>query len=641
MNQHQNVIFKMITFHLRRLKIQKKHFSIGTHLYQNFSNIPVERIRNFSIIAHVDHGKSTLADRLLEVTGAISKNSDNRQVLDNLQVEKERGITVKAQTVSILYKHKNENYLLNLIDTPGHVDFSNEVSRSLAACDGVILLVDACHGVQAQTVANYHMAKSRNLAVIPVLNKIDIKHANPERVIMDLHLLFGIHHSRVLKISAKLGTGIPEVLESVIQNIPPPNVNRETPFRALIFDSWFDKYRGALNLVYVNDGSVKIGDDIQSFTSGKSYPIRSLSLLRPVETAVNEIAAGQVGLIGCNMRNSKDSIIGDTLHLKQTKINPLTTFKPQQPMVFAGVFPSDQSKHVALRSAIDKLILNDSAVTVTTDSSPALGQGWRLGFLGLLHMEVFCQRLEQEYAAEPVITAPSVTYRLKIKNARLIKQLGKNILEISNAAMFPEPSEVEEYHEPLVIGTIITPTKYLGETISLCVDRRGVQQSSINIDNDRILMKYILPLSEIILDFNDRLKSLSSGFASFNYEDHGYHITHVVRLDIHLNGKKVEEFSRIVHCTKATTIGKDMVVRLKELIPRQMVQIAIQACVGSKILARETIKAYRKDVTAKLYGGDVTRRMKLLKQQSEGKKKMRMFANINVPHETFVNVLKR
>ncbi|XP_055912621.1 translation factor waclaw, mitochondrial isoform X2 [Eupeodes corollae] len=479
-------------------------------LPEDLSSIPIERIRNFSIIAHVDHGKSTLADRLLELTGAISKDSQNRQVLDSLQVEKERGITVKAQTVSILHKYKNENYLLNLIDTPGHVDFSNEVSRSLAACDGVILLVDACHGIQAQTVANYYLAKSRKLSVVPVLNKIDIMHANPERVIKDLNSLFGIDPSEVLKISAKLGTGILEVLPKVIEKISPPNVNRNTPFRALIFDSWFDKYRGALNLIYVHDGFLKIGDEIQSFTSGKSYPIKSISLLRPMETAVTKISAGQVGLISCNMRNSKESIIGDTIHIKTTECTPITSFKPQKPMVFAGIYPSDQSKHVVLRGAIEKLVLNDSAVTVSLDSSPALGQGWRLGFLGLLHMEVFCQRLQQEYSVEPVITAPSVIYRLKLKNPKVIKQHGNNILELSNAALFPEPPDVEEYYEPLVSGTIITPTEFLGDIISLCVDRRGVQESSVNIDNDRILMKYILPLSEIIFDFNDRLKSTFS-----------------------------------------------------------------------------------------------------------------------------------
>ncbi|TDG44598.1 hypothetical protein AWZ03_009004 [Drosophila navojoa] len=610
-------------------------------LLQEFSRMPVKRIRNFSIIAHVDHGKSTLADRVLELTGAIARNAGQNQVLDSLQVERERGITVKAQTASIFYQYKKELYLLNLIDTPGHVDFSNEVSRSLAACDGVILLVDACHGVQAQTVANFHLAKQRQLAVVPVLNKIDIKHAQPDQVAKDMQLLFGIDPDSVLRVSAKLGTGVAQVLERVIETIPPPNVDRESAFRALIFDSWFDKYRGALNLIYVLNGQLNVGQEIQSLATKKMYPVKSLSVLRPAESAVESLLAGQVGLVGCNMRNSKESIIGDTIHLKHQTAEAAGSYRPQQPIVFAGVFPADQSKHVALRSAIDKMVLNDSAVTVSVDSSPALGQGWRLGFLGLLHMEVFCQRLEQEHGAEPIITAPSVTYRIVLRNPKLIKQHGRNTLDISNAALLPEPTNIEEYYEPLVLGTIITPTEYVGQIIGLCVERRGLQQSSVNIDESRILMKYVLPLSEIILDFHDRLKSLSSGYASFSYEDHGYHLTQLVRLDIHLNGRPIEELCRIVHVSKATGVARQMVHKLKDLIPKQMVQIAIQACVGSKVLARETIKAYRKDVTAKLYGGDVTRRMKLLKQQAEGKKKMRMFANIRVPHETFIDVLKR
>ncbi|XP_060663756.1 translation factor waclaw, mitochondrial-like isoform X2 [Drosophila nasuta] len=608
---------------------------------RQLSELPVERIRNFSIIAHVDHGKSTLADRLLELTGAIARNAGQNQVLDNLQVERERGITVKAQTASIFYKHRNATYLLNLIDTPGHVDFSNEVSRSLAACDGVILLVDACHGVQAQTVANYHLAKQRQLAIVPVLNKIDIKHANPDQVTKDMQLLFGIEPASVLRVSAKLGTGVEQVLQRVIETIPHPRVQRDCDFRALIFDSWFDKYRGALNLIYVLNGQLQPGQDIQSLATKKMYNVKTLSLLRPAECPLETLSAGQVGLLACNMRNSKESIIGDTLHLKHQAATAAGSYKPQQPIVFAGIFPVDQSRHVALRSAIDKTVLNDSAVTVSVDSSPALGQGWRLGFLGLLHLEVFCQRLQQEHDVEPIITAPSVTYRIVLSNPRLIKQHGRNTLDISNAALLPEPNSIEQYHEPLVLGTIITPSDYVGPIIGLCVERRGVQQSCVNIDEQRMLMQYVLPLSEIILDFHDRLKSLSSGYASFSYEDHGYHLTHLVRLDIHLNGRNCEELCRIVHVSKALGVARQMVNKLKELIPRQMVQIAIQACVGSKVLARETIKAYRKDVTAKLYGGDVTRRMKLLKQQAEGKKKMRSIANIRVPHDTFIDVLKR
>ncbi|XP_049287749.1 translation factor GUF1 homolog, mitochondrial [Anopheles funestus] len=608
-----------------------------------YDEIPVSRIRNFSIIAHVDHGKSTLADRLLEMTGTIAKHSSNKQVLDSLQVEKERGITVKAQTASLIYRHAGHKYLLNLIDTPGHVDFSNEVSRSLAACNGVILLVDANQGVQAQTVANYHLARSKQLVIVPVLNKIDLKNSRPEAVCNELLTLFDIDPDEVLKVSAKLGTGCDEVLASIVNRLPAPNANRDANFRALIFDSWFDKYRGALNLIYIRDGEITTGQEIVSCHSGKAYEVKSLALLRPDERKVDRLVAGQVGLLGCNMRTSKESQIGDTLYLKRNKTCvPLPGFKPQQPMVFAGVYPPDQTQHPVLKSAIEKLVLNDSAVTVTPDSSPALGQGWRLGFLGLLHLDVFSQRLQQEYDAEPVLTAPSVTYKIKLSGTKAIAAHGGNeIVYISNPALLPDRSMVDEYFEPYVLGTIIAPTDCVGAIIGLCVERRSVQKTSINIDNDRIMTTYLMPLNEIVLDFHDQLKSVSSGYASFDYEDHGYVETSIVRMDVLLNGQLVEELCTITHTSKAQSHARQLVLKLKELIPRQMVQIAIQAVVGGKVLARETIKAYRKDVTAKLYGGDVTRRMKLLKQQSEGKKKMRSIANINVPRDTFINVLKR
>ncbi|XP_058815153.1 translation factor GUF1 homolog, mitochondrial [Topomyia yanbarensis] len=623
-----------------------RHMSISSRLQSEditYDQIPVSRIRNFSIIAHVDHGKSTLADRLLELTGSISSNAGNKQVLDSLQVEKERGITVKAQTASLLYKNGGENFLLNLIDTPGHVDFSNEVSRSLSACDGVILLVDANEGVQAQTVANYHLAKSKQLVIVPVLNKIDLKNARPEEVAQELFTLFEIDPDEVLRISAKLGTGCEAVLREIVRRLPAPDARRDENFRALIFDSWFDRYRGALNLVYVKDGNISIGQEIVSCHTGKTYEVRSLALLRPGEEQVNRLVAGQVGLLGCNMRTSKESNIGDTLYLKQDKTCvPLPGFKPQQPMVFAGVYPADQSQHPYLKSAIEKLVLNDSAVTVNPDSSPALGQGWRLGFLGLLHLDVFSQRLQQEYDAEPILTAPSVTYKIKLKGAKIIAAHGGNeIIHISNPALFPEKTLVEEYYEPFVLGTIIAPTECTGSIIGLCVERRAIQKTSINIDNNRIMTTYMMPLNEIVVDFHDQLKSISSGYASFDYEDHGYVASALVRMDILLNGQMVDELCTIVHISKAHSHARELVLKLKELIPRQMVQIAIQAVVGGKIVARETLKAYRKDVTAKLYGGDVTRRMKLLKQQSEGKKKMRSIANINVPRDTFINVLKR
>jgi translation factor GUF1, mitochondrial len=605
--------------------------------------VPVENIRNFSIIAHVDHGKSTLADRLLESTGAKKKDSGKHQVLDALEVEQERGITVKANAVSLLYKQNGQIYLLNLIDTPGHVDFANEVCRSLSASRGVILLVDANHGVQAQTLANYYLAASKNLKIVPVLNKIDLKNANPEQVTKDLNSLFDIEPEDVLKVSAKMGIGIESVFEHIISKIPPPESNYDLPLRAHLFDSWYDKYRGALNLMFIKDGELKVGQEIVSCDSKKSYIVKSLSILTPEERKVDRLIAGQIGLVGCNMRNSKEAIIGDTYHVKGKPVEALEAFKRLRPMIFAGIYPSDQSQHVQLRGAIEKLVLNDSVVTVAPDTSPALGHGFRLGFLGLLHLEVFVQRLQQEYQAEPIITAPSVSYRIKLKTAKAIQQKygGKVDLVVSNPKLLPESVHIEEYFEPTVIGTIITPDTYVGAIISLCIEKRGIQKSSTNLDDHRVMMTYQLPLAEVVVDFHDNIKSLSSGFASFDFEESEYVSTNLCKLDILLNGIPVEELSVICHVRKVEHYARDLVLRLKELIPRQMVTIAIQAVVGGNILARETIKAYRKDVTQWLYGGDVTRRMKLLKNQAEGKKKMRQFANINVPRDTFIKVLKR
>jgi translation factor GUF1, mitochondrial len=532
-------------------------------------------------------GKSTLADRLLEISGNITKTAGQSQVLDSLQVEKERGITVKAQSASLLYGHEGNTYLLNLIDTPGHTDFSHEVSRSLSACDGVILLVDANEGVQAQTVANYFLAASRKLVVIPVLNKIDPKNANPERVIGELISIFDIKPEDVLKISAKMGTGVETVLAKIVERIPAPTVDRSGKFRGLLFDSWYDKYRGALNLVYVKDGEVKVGQEICSHHTKKPYEVRTLSVMRPHEHKVQKLVAGQVGLIGCAMRSSKESLLGDTFHLKGQSVEPLPGFKLSQPMVFAGIYPNDQSQHVALKTAIDKLILNDSAVTCTPDSSPALGQGWRLGFLGLLHLEVFSQRLQQEHQAEPILTAPSVTYKIKLKPTKATVKQGSDIQFISNPMHLPDPIHVEEYFEPFVNGTIITPAEFVGQIIGLCVERRGIQQKACNLDENRVMLTYKLPLNEIVVDFHDSLKALSSGFASFDYEEAGFWPTHIVKLNVLLNGMPIEELSTIVHSSKATKYARELVLRLKDLIPRQMVQIAVQVTVGGKILARE------------------------------------------------------
>lgn len=533
--------------------------------------------------------------------------------------------------------------MLNLIDTPGHVDFANEVCRSLSASRGVILLVDANHGIQAQTLANFYLASTKNLKIVPVLNKIDLKHANPEQVTKDLQSLFDIDPKDVLRVSAKMGIGIDSVFEHVIEKIPPPDSDPSRPLRAHLFDSWYDKYRGALNLMFIKDGEIRVGQDIVSCDNGKSYNVRSLSLLTPEERKVDKLIAGQIGLVGCNMRNSKEALIGDTYHLKGVPVEPLEAFKKLRPMIFAGIYPSEQSQHVALRGAIEKLVLNDSVVTVSPDSSPALGHGFRLGFLGLLHLEVFAQRLQQEYQAEPIITAPSVTYHIRLKPAKAILQKygGHEMLTVSNPKLLPDAQHIEEYFEPMVLGTIITPSEFVGAIISLCMDKRGIQKSSINLDDDRVMMTYSLPLAEVVIDFHDHIKSLSSGFASFDFEESEYVSTNLCKLEIMLNGVAVEELSNIVHVRKVELYSRSLVIKLKELIPRQMVTIAIQAIVNGKVLARETIKAYRKDVTQWLYGGDVTRRMKLLKQQAEGKKKMRSVANINVPRDTFIRVLKR
>ncbi|KAK4887221.1 hypothetical protein RN001_003492 [Aquatica leii] len=605
-----------------------------------YSDIPIERIRNFSIIAHVDHGKSTLADRLLETTGAIKTNSENKQVLDKLQVERERGITVKAQSASLLYNYGGEEYLLNLIDTPGHVDFSNEVSRSLSACQGVILLVDANDGVQAQTVANFYLAFGKDLIIIPVLNKIDLKNADPDRVSKQLETLFDIDPTTVLKISAKLGLGINEVLQAIVTRLPPPPADRNLPFKALLFDSWYDRYRGVLSLIYIQDGQINVGDNISYHHTKKNYEVKTLSILRPQEESLSNLVAGQIGLVCCNMRSSSEAHIGDTLYRTGISVTPFSSFKPVRPMVFAGIYPLDQSQHINLRSAIEKLALNDSAVTISVETSPALGQGWRLGFLGLLHLEVFTQRLQQEYDAESILTAPSVTYKMKLKETKQTLKSGTE-LYVSNPVHFPDPLLVEEYYEPMVLGTIITPDRYLGAVMSLCLEKRGVQKSGTNIDNERVMLQFDLPLSEIVIDFHDTLKTISSGYASFDYEPIGFISTYLVKLEILLNGVAVDELSSIVHSSRAEIIARRMVARLKDIIPRQMIQIAIQAKVNGKILARETLKAYRKDVTAKLYGGDITRRMKLLAQQAAGKKRMKTVANISLPRETFIDVLRK
>uniref|UniRef100_A0A8C2M627 GUF1 homolog, GTPase n=1 Tax=Cricetulus griseus TaxID=10029 RepID=A0A8C2M627_CRIGR len=518
----------------------------------DMSRFPAEDIRNFSIIAHVDHGKSTLADRLLELTGTIDKTKKNQQVLDKLQVERERGITVKAQTATLFYSFKGKQYLLNLIDTPGHVDFSYEVSRSLSACQGVLLVVDANEGIQAQTVANFFLAFEAQLSVIPVINKIDLKNADPERVEKQIEKVFDIPSDECIKISAKLGTNVDSVLQAVIERIPPPKVHRENPLRALVFDSTFDQYRGVIANIALFDGVVSKGDKIVSAHTKKTYEVNEVGILNPNEQPTHKL----------------------------------------------------------------------------------------LGFLGLLHMEVFNQRLEQEYNASVILTTPTVPYKAVLSSAKLIKEYKEKEITIINPAQFPDKSKVTEYLEPVVLGTVVTPTEYTGKIMALCQARRATQENMIFIDENRVMLKYLFPLNEIVVDFYDSLKSLSSGYASFDYEDAGYQTAELIKMDILLNGNIVEELVTVVHKEKAYTVGKTICERLKDSLPRQLFEIVIQAAVGSKVIARETVKAYRKNVLAKCYGGDITRKMKLLKRQAEGKKKLRKIGNIEIPKDTFIKVLK-
>ncbi|XP_019864391.1 PREDICTED: translation factor GUF1, mitochondrial [Amphimedon queenslandica] len=593
--------------------------------------IGTDNIRNFGIVAHVDHGKSTLADRLLELTGTVRASPDNKQLLDRLPVERERGITVKAQTATMLYS----NHMLNLIDTPGHVDFSYEVSRSLSACDGVILLVDARQGVKAQTVANYLLAADAGLTVIPAVNKIDLHNADVPETISQMCVGFGFEEDEIHKISAKLGTGVPDLLNTVISNIPPPAGRPDSPLRLLLFDSWYDKYRGVVCVVTVRDGKVSRGDLVTSIHSSKKYEVADLGLLRPQQVPQNSLSTGQVGYVILGMKDSREALIGDTIcHTKcYSKVEPLPGLKPAKPMVFAGVYPMDQSEYTGLRASIERLILNDSSVSSQRDTSVALGQGWRLGFLGLLHMDVFIQRLEEEFNASVLLTTPSVPYQALMRDG--------SILQILNPSHFPDKNKVTEFREPIVKGTLIFPDQYLGKLLALCEERRGDQQQLVYLTSSRVMLKYILPLSEVVFDFFDQVKSISSGYASFDYEDAGYQKTKLVKLDILLNGQQVDALSCVVHADSAYSIGRSICSKLKDTIRRQLFEVAVQAAVGGRVIARESVKALRKDVTAKCYGGDITRKMKLLRQQREGKKRLKRIGNVELDRDAFLSVLKK
>lgn len=592
-----------------------------------------DKIRNFSIIAHIDHGKSTLSDRLLEVTGTLSSRTKNEQFLDKLQVEKERGITVKAQTVSMVYEYNGEKYLLNLIDTPGHVDFSYEVSRSLYACQGAILLVDAAQGVQAQTMANFYLAFNQDLKIIPVINKVDMANAQPEVVEEQLERIFDFQKNEMIRASAKSGIGISEILKSIVENIPAPQGNKDEDVKALLFDSWFDDYRGVICLIAVKNGVIRKGDYVALAQTGNEYEVLDIGIMYPDQTPTGALYPGQVGYLITGMKTVKEARVGDTIFHKKKVGKPFPGFTPAKPMVFAGIYPTDSTEFDLVRDAIEKLTLNDASVSVEKKSSTALGLGFRCGFLGLLHMDVFKQRLEQEYDLSVIATAPSVLYKFKMSNGEE--------LNIENPSEFPEITKIEEIYEPVIDATIIVPQKYLGSIIALCQEKRGIQKDLSYMDSERVILKYRLPLNEVATDFYDQLKSLSSGYASLDYEEAGYEPSDLVKLDVLLNGQPVDALSTIVHKEKAYYVGRGLAEKLKEVIHRQMFEVIIQAAIGAKIIARERVAPLKKDVTAKCYGGDITRKRKLLEKQKEGKKRMKQVGSVEVPQEAFLAILKK
>ena len=600
----------------------------------NLKEFPPDRIRNFAIIAHIDHGKSTLSDRLLEYTGTVTERMKKAQFMDKLQVERERGITVKAQTASMFYKHKGDLYLLNLIDTPGHVDFSYEVSRSLYACQGALLLVDAAQGVQAQTMANFYLAFDQDLTIVPIINKIDLPTADIPRVERELDTLFDFKKDEIILASAKAGIGIPEILDATIDRIPGPKGSPDKPLKALLFDSWFDEYRGIICLIALHDGIIKKGDMISLAQARTSYDVLEVGLMYPEPTPMKALYPGQVGYLITGMKSVKEARIGDTIYHTKKPVKAFPGFKPAKPMVFAGLYPVDSEDFESFQEAIEKLTLNDASVSFEKKSSTALGLGFRCGFLGLLHMDVFRQRLEQEYGLSIIPTAPSVLYKVKNKYS-------DDTIDVESPSDFPDPGTIETIYEPVIDATIIVPKEYLGNLIKLCEEKRGIQKGMSYLDEGRVILKYRLPLNEVATDFYDQLKSLSSGYASFDYEEAGYEPSNLVKMDILLNGKPVDALSVIVHKDNAYHIGRDLTERLKKAIPRQLYEVIIQAAIGAKIIARERVAPLRKDVTAKCYGGDITRKRKLLEKQKKGKKKMKQVGNVEIPQEAFLSILKK
>ncbi len=595
--------------------------------------IPQERIRNFSIIAHIDHGKSTLADRLLEITGAVSAREMRDQYLDRLDLERERGITIKAQAVRLYYERENgEVYQFNLIDTPGHVDFTYEVSRALSACEGTLLVVDASQGVEAQTLANLYLALENNLEIIPVINKIDLPQADIERTKREIEEIIGLPADEALLVSAKLGIGIKDVLEAIVKKIPPPKGKPEGPLRALVFDSWYDPYLGVVVLVRVVDGTLYPGQKIKFLSTGKTFEITKVGVFAPEATSIDKLSAGEVGFIAAGIKEVRDARIGDTITEANADVEPLPGFKEVKPVVFAGIFPVDSDDFLALKEAIEKLWLNDPAFSYEVETSSALGFGFRCGFQGLLHMEIVQERLEREFKLNLITTAPSVKYKIKLKN-------GKE-LEIENPAHWPDPGTIEEVYEPYIRAEIYTPKEYLGALITLCEEKRGIQKEIKFLTPERVILVYELPFSEVVMDFYDKLKSYSRGYASLDYQFIGYRESDLVKMDILINKQPVDALSLIVHREKAYYRGRDLVTKLKEVIPRQLFEVVIQAAIGSKVIARERIPPLRKDVLAKCYGGDVTRKKKLLEKQKEGKKRLKAIGQVEIPQEAFLAVLK-
>ena len=597
-------------------------------------DLDTARIRNFSIIAHIDHGKSTLANRLLERTGAVSPREMAEQFLDDMEIERERGITIKARSVRLGYRARDgQDYVLNLIDTPGHVDFAYEVSRSLSACEGAILVVDASQGVQAQTVANVYLALDHDLAIVPVINKIDLPSAEPELVRHQIEEIIGLDASRAILASAKEGRGTDDILEAIIQDVPPPKGDADAPTRALIFDSWFDPYHGAVVLVRVFDGTLRKGERIRMMSTGKEFQLTRIGVLAPRAVEVAALGPGEVGIAMAAIKEVHDTKIGDTItDADRPAAGPLAGFRPVKPMVFAGLYPAESAQYEALRDAVEKLRLNDSSFTYEPETSLALGFGFRCGFLGLLHMEIVQERLEREFALSLITTAPTVAYRV-------VKRDGQAVV-IDSPAKLPPPLQIDHIEEPYILATVHLPVEFLGNVLALCEERRGLQKEIRYPGETRAMLVYELPLAEIVMYFYDRLKSMTRGYASMDYEYLDFRPSQLVKLDILINTDVVDALSVIVHRDNAYVRGREVTQRLRELIPRQMFEVVIQAAIGAKVIARETVKALRKNVTAKCYGGDITRKRKLLERQKEGKKRMKQVGRVEIPQEAFLAVLK-